>query len=61
MDLNELKKYLINTDFIYYGNYLGVIKNIEYDNRVGYYVLYFYEGEKKYIPNFYMYPIFDTL
>ena len=61
MDLNELKKYLINTDFIYYGNYLGVIKNIEYDNRVGYYVLYFYKGEKKYIPNFYMYQYYINL
>lgn len=61
MDLNELKKYFINRDFFYYNNYLGVIKNIEYDNKVGCYVLYFHGGEKNVIPYFYMLECFINL
>ena len=54
MDLEELKKVFINTDFFYYNNYLGVIKHIDYDTR-GFYILYFYNNpDIKIIPYSYM-------
>ena len=42
MDLNELNKMFINTEFFYYSHYLGVIKRIEYNRLTNCYTLYFH-------------------
>ena len=54
MDLNELKKYFINTEFFYYNNYLGVVKNIEYSKLSNCYVLYFHANSPKIVTASYM-------
>lgn len=54
MDLNELNKMFINTEFFYYSHYLGVIKNIEYNRLSNCYVLYFHANAPKIVTASYM-------
>ena len=44
MNINELRDFFINTEFFYYEKYLGVVRDIEYDNFRERYCIHLYEG-----------------
>lgn len=44
MDLTELNSLFCGDEYFYNGVYLGVVKHIDYDYRIGYYILYFHDN-----------------